>query len=227
MWGMSRDPLHAIARLADPVRRRLYDVVASRSQPTSREAAADAVGIRRSLAAYHLDKLVDDGLLDASYARTGDRTGPGAGRTSKLYRRSRAEFAASVPPRDYERAALLLAAALDHEQTGAARAGLLEGARRVGGATVADDAAPAAEGSDPLMAALARTGYEPVLEDGGVIRLRNCPFHRLATEHRDLICGMNLALVQGMIDALPPAGRAARLDRREQGCCVAVSLGAR
>jgi predicted ArsR family transcriptional regulator len=184
------------------------------------------VGIRRSLAAYHLDKLVDDGLLDASYARTGERTGPGAGRTSKLYRRSGAEFAASVPPRDYERAALLLAAALDHEQTGAARAGLLDGAHRVGGATVAGGAA-AAEGSDPLMAALARTGYEPVLEHGSVIRLRNCPFHRLATEHRDLICGMNLALVQGMIDALPPAGRAARLDRREQGCCVAVSLGAR
>jgi predicted ArsR family transcriptional regulator len=222
---MHRDPLHAIARLADPVRRRLYDVVAARTQPTSREAAAEAVGIRRSLAAYHLDKLVDDGLLDASYARTGERTGPGAGRTSKLYRRSGAEFAASVPPRDYERAALLLAAALDDEQAGRARAGLLDGANRVGRATItAADRSAVAGGADPLMAALERTGYEPVLDGGSVIRLRNCPFHRLATEHRDLICGMNLALVQGMIDALPAAGRGARLDRREQGCCVAVSL---
>src|SRR5215471_17349463 len=155
---MSRDPLRAIGRLADPVRRRLYDIVASRSQPTSREAAAEEAGIRRSLAAYHLDKLVAEGLLDTSYARTGERTGPGAGRTAKLYRRSDAEFSASLPPRDYERAAVLLAAALDREPTGAARTALVEGAYRLGRETVA----PAGEDADPLVNALAATGYEPV-----------------------------------------------------------------
>jgi len=215
---MSRDPLHAIGRLAEPVRRRLYDIVASRPQPTSREAAAEEAGIRRSLAAYHLDKLVAEGLLETSYARTGERTGPGAGRTAKLYRRSDAEFSASLPPRDYERAAGLLAAALEHEPSGAARTALVDGAYRLGRETVS----PAGDDADPLVNALAATGYEPVCA-GADIRLRNCPFHRLAEQHRDLICGMNVSLVQGMIDALPGDGRTARLDRGAAGCCVAVA----
>ena len=215
---MSRDPLHAIGRLAEPARRRLYDIVASRPQPTSREAAAEEAGIRRSLAAYHLDKLVAEGLLETSYARTGERTGPGAGRTAKLYRRSDAEFSASLPPRDYERAAGLLAAALEHEPSGAARTALVDGAYRLGRETVS----PAGDDADPLVNALAATGYEPVCA-GADIRLRNCPFHHLAEQHRDLICGMNVSLVQGMIDALPGDGRTARLDRGAAGCCVAVA----
>jgi predicted ArsR family transcriptional regulator len=213
-----RDPLRAIGRLADPVRRRLYDIVSSRSQPTSREAAAEAAGIRRSLAAYHLDKLVAEGLLETSYARIGERTGPGAGRPAKLYRRSDREFSASMPPRDYERAALLLAAALDREPTGAARTALVDGAYRVGRESVD----PSGDDADPLVNALAATGYEPVCI-GGDIRLRNCPFHHLAAEHRDLICGMNVSLVQGMIDGLPDDGRTARLDRGATGCCVAIA----
>jgi predicted ArsR family transcriptional regulator len=216
------DPLRAIGRLADPVRRRLYDIVSSRPQPTSREAAAEAAGIRRSLAAYHLDRLVAEGLLETSYARTGERTGPGAGRTAKLYRRSDEEISASLPPRDYERAALLLAAALDREPTGAARSALIDGAYRVGRASVG----VSGEDADPLVNALAATGYEPACVEGD-IRLRNCPFHHLAQEHRDLICGMNVSLVQGMIDALPGDGRTARLDRGQTGCCVAVSVRAR
>ena len=215
---MSKDPLRAIGRLADPVRRRLYDIVSSRSQPTSREDAAQAAGIRRSLAAYHLDRLVAEGLLETSYARTGERTGPGAGRTAKLYRRSDAEISASLPPRDYERAAVLLAAALEHEPTGAARTALVDGAYRLGRASVD----PAGEDPDPLVNALAAAGYEPVCAEGD-IRLHNCPFHHLAEGHRDLICGMNVSLVQGMIDALPGDARTARLDRGPTGCCVAIA----
>jgi len=212
---MPRDPLQALARLADPVRRRLYDVVASRLQPTSREAAAQAVGIRRSLAAYHLDKLVDDGLLETSYARTGERTGPGAGRTSKLYRRAEAEFSASVPARDYERAALLMADAIDAGGEDA-RTALMTRARTAG--------LDLAAGDGSLMETLAAAGYEPYL-DAGTIRLRNCPFHRLADRHRELVCDMNLALVGGLLDALPDEGRRPLLDRREHGCCVAIPAG--
>jgi predicted ArsR family transcriptional regulator len=209
------DPLQALARLADPVRRRLYDVVASRLQPTSREAAARAVGIRRSLAAYHLDKLVDDGLLETSYARTGERTGPGAGRTSKLYRRAEAEFSASVPARDYERAAQLMADAIDAGGEDA-RTALMTRARTAG--------LDLAAGDESLMETLAAAGYEPYL-DAGTIRLRNCPFHRLADRHRELVCDMNLALVGGLLDALPDEGRRPLLDRREHGCCVAIPAG--
>jgi predicted ArsR family transcriptional regulator len=210
---VTRDPLHALARLADPVRRRLYDVVAGRQQPTSRDAAAEAVGIRRSLAAYHLDKLVEDGLLETSYARTGDRTGPGAGRTSKLYRRADAEYSASVPAREYERAALLMAAAI--EAGGAdARAALMARAGAAG--------RDLADGGGPLVELLASAGYEPYV-DAGTIRFRNCPFRRLADRHRELVCDMNLALVSGLLDAAGTAEPCrAVLDQRERGCCVAL-----
>jgi predicted ArsR family transcriptional regulator len=216
---MTRDPLQAVARLADPVRRRLYEFVASRAGLTSREAAAEATGISRSLAAYHLDKLAADGLLETEYARTGERRGPGAGRTSKLYRRTDAELAVTLPRRDYERAAQLLAAALDSDPSGAARAGLIAGAREVGhgaaGATGEQDR------DDRLVRALHDAGYEP-FEDDGEIRLRNCPFHHLAQDHRDLICSMNHALIEGMLEGLPAAGRTVRLDPRPGCCCVVV-----
>jgi predicted ArsR family transcriptional regulator len=214
------DPLHAVARLADPVRRRLYEFVASRTGLTSREAAAEATGVSRSLAAYHLDKLAADGLLETAYARTGRRTGPGAGRTAKLYRRSDTEVAVNLPPRDYERAAQLLAAALESDPSGAARAGLMAGAREVGQG--AADAVRDARGGDPLVRALRDAGYEPFDSDGE-IRLRNCPFHHLAEGHRDLICSMNHALIDGMLQGLPATGRAARLDPRPGCCCVAIA----
>src|SRR5918911_20308 len=53
----------------------------------------------RDLAAFHLDKLVEAGLLEASFRRLGERRGPGAGRPAKLYRRGAGEVAASLPPR--------------------------------------------------------------------------------------------------------------------------------
>jgi predicted ArsR family transcriptional regulator len=219
---MPVDPFQAVGRLADPLRRRLYEYVVSRAAPTSREAAAAATGITRSLAAYHLDKLAADGLLATVYARTGERTGPGAGRTSKLYRRSDAELAVNLPPRDYERAAQLLAAALDSDPSGEARAGLMAGAREVGRGAVAPAPEPAGGEPDPLLHALTDAGYEPFLDDGREIRLRNCPFHHLAQQHRDLICAMNHSLIEGMLDGLGAPGRSARLDPRPGCCCVAV-----
>jgi len=96
-----------------------------------------------------------------------------------------------------------------------AEGGLVPAERRVVESPAGDDA-------DPLVNALAATGYEPVCA-GDDIRLRNCPFHQLAAQHRDLICGMNVSLVQGMIDALPDDGRTARLDRGATGCCVAIA----
>src|SRR5579885_2681097 len=94
------DDLDALTALADPVRRRLYEVVCDARRPTGREAAA-AAGLSRSLAAYHLDRLARSGLLEVSYGRPPGRGGPGAGRPAKLYRRASAEFALCAPPRDY------------------------------------------------------------------------------------------------------------------------------
>jgi predicted ArsR family transcriptional regulator len=215
--------LHALSRLDDPVRRTLYDLVARREKASSRDEVARAAGIGRSLAAYHLDKLVADGLLVASYARTGGRSGPGAGRTSKLYRRSEEEFSVSLPARDYESAALLFADALDRDESGAAGSRLAEGARALGREAGRRHARGDAD-PDPLLGVLEQRGYEPARGADGAVRLGNCPFHHLAARYRDLVCGMNLALVEGVLEGLAIPAHAV-LDPLPGGCCVAVLRG--
>src|SRR4051812_34198583 len=103
----------AVAALAEPTRRRLYEYVVRRPQPVGRDEAAGAVGVPRATTAFHLDRLVADGLLEVSFERRSGRTGPGAGRPAKLYRRSDCAVAVSLPARHYELAAELLAAAVE------------------------------------------------------------------------------------------------------------------
>ncbi len=126
----SPESIDAIAALGDPTRRALYEMVAAADHPVGRDEAADAVGVARQTAAYHLDRLAAEGLLDIEYLRLSGRTGPGAGRPAKLYRRSAAEHAVSVPPRRYLLAASIL---LEAVASGAVPAsGLADAARRVG-----------------------------------------------------------------------------------------------
>src|SRR5690242_21665345 len=99
--------LASLSSLDDPVRRRLYEVVTRQPGPMGRDEAAAAAGIGRALAVYHLDKLVESGLLAATYQRPAGRSGPGAGRPAKLYARAEREFTVTVPPRTYELAARL------------------------------------------------------------------------------------------------------------------------
>src|SRR5579859_2622828 len=146
--------LTSVSCLSDPVRRRLYDFVAGSPEPVGRDKAASAAGIGRALAVYHLDKLVESGLLTASYQRPGGRTGPGAGRPAKLYARSDREFAVTVPPREYELAARLLVQAVEADSSGRSRAVLLEAARQLGAELAGAEAAG-------LEATLAGHGYEP------------------------------------------------------------------
>jgi predicted ArsR family transcriptional regulator len=214
----SRDAeIARLATLEDPLRRRLYDLVARSSEPVGREQAAAVAGIGRTLAAYHLDKLVEQGLLTASYRRPEGRAGPGAGRPAKLYARAEREVAVSVPPREYELAAGLLADAAEEDETGAARERLHEVAERAG--RLAGAALPR---SRSIEAALRERGYEPFRDEGGVLRARNCPFHNLAAEHRDLVCGMNVAFVKGLLEGLDTTGPEVRLDPHPGRCCVTV-----
>src|ERR687886_812552 len=104
--------LEAISLLQDPARRGLYEYVASANREVSRNEAAEAVGLQRTLAAFHLDRLAGAGLLEVTYRRLTGRTGPGAGRPAKLYTRASAEYAVSLPPRQYDLAAELLAEAV-------------------------------------------------------------------------------------------------------------------
>src|ERR1700760_2881343 len=124
--------LPSLSSLDDPARRRLYEVVTLQSGPVSREEAASGAGIGRALAVYHLDKLVESGLLTASYQRPPGRSGPGAGRPAKMYARSDREFAVTVPPREYELAAGLLVRGAEPDRSARSGPALAGAARRLG-----------------------------------------------------------------------------------------------
>lgn len=209
--------LDPIAPLAEPVRRRLYEFVVAQGAPVDRDEAAAGAGVARPLAAFHLDRLAEAGLLDVEYRRRSGRVGPGAGRPAKFYRRaSRPDIAVSLPPRDYNLAARILADAVDDrsgDRQPVLEAAAAQGVRIAGGDPPADRAS--------LIGLLTRQGYEPVEDPDGVIRLRNCPFHALVAEHLELTCSMNLALLGGVLSASTGTGVAA-VPRPTAGfCCVA------
>ena len=221
------DDVAGVFSLGDPVRRSLYEYVVARGEPVGRDEAAEAVGISRSLAAYHLDRMVEDGLLEFSFARRTGRTGPGAGRPAKLYERSPRQFQINLPPRDYEIAAHLLATAVEGEKTGRARASLEEASRALGQELAAetDRRRSGGDGRDAAAVVeevLGERGYEPFRDEDGAIRLRNCPFDRLADAHRELICGMNLCLLEEAVAGARGAGLHAVLDPLPGMCCVAL-----
>jgi predicted ArsR family transcriptional regulator len=218
--------LAALSGLDDQVRRRLYQFVASRGEPVGRDEAAAAVGIGRPLAAYHRDKLVELGLLNASFQRPTGRRGPGAGRPAKVYVRSEHEFAVTVPPRAYELAARLLAAAVESDVSGAGRDALRKAAWKFGtdaGMHARDAGSGQESGQQAVQDALGAYGYEPWRGEDDAIRLRNCPFHKLAAQHRDVVCGMNLALIDGLVSGLSASGLRPVLDPRPGCCCVTIS----
>ena len=221
--------LTGLAGLGDPIRRALYRHVAERGVPVSRDEAAHAAGISRPLAAYHLDKLVDDGLLEPRYHRRGSRRGPGAGRPAKHYVRADRQIELSLPTRDYAALAELLAGAVQADPTGAAQAALNRAAASLG-AELGTEAAATLVQADPdqvltaVRQALAARGYEPHDDPDGTIRLRNCPFDRIAAHHPQLICGANHAMLQGLTDQLdgdPPIQ--AVLDPQPGRCCVVLT----
>jgi predicted ArsR family transcriptional regulator len=223
--------IEAIALLDEPARRALYDAVVDADRPISRDEAAAAADVTRALAAFHLDRLVAAGLLVAGYRRLSGRTGPGAGRPSKLYRRGPREIAVSLPERTYEVPAELMARALERLGDGRPPEALRKAAHDFGEGIGAD--ARARSGPRPsrrrlreaLVETLEARGYEPLETTSGEIRLGNCPFHALVDEHRDLVCGMNLALTEGVIDGLAHDRLTARLDPQPGRCCVAIATG--
>lgn len=216
MSSASDDPLSGLSALADPVRRRLYEHVATRDEPVGREDAATAVDVTRTLAAYHLDRLVDAGLLEASYARPAGRTGPGAGRPAKLYRRVRDEVGVTVPPRDYGLLAEILVAAVADCDSPEVRE-RVAAAAEAHGRSIAD-----ADGDGDLASTLTRLGYEPATTQAGDLALRNCPFHRVASREKALVCGLNHAFVRGILAGRGDTPDRADLVPHERYCCVVV-----
>jgi predicted ArsR family transcriptional regulator len=225
----STDDVEAIALLDEPVRRSLYEWVVTQRDPVGRDQAAAAVGVSRALAAFHLDRLATGGLLRTEYRRLSGRTGPGAGRPAKLYARGPREVRVSLPERQYEVAAEIMADALEEMSDALPPETLVSAAHRVG-ESVGREARSAAgprpsrkRRREALIGALAARGYEPH-DDHGVIRFGNCPFHALVERHRDLVCGMNVALADGLLEGAGEDGATARLDRQPGLCCVAIEL---
>ena len=223
------DRVAGVAALAEPVRRDLYLYVVAQPDAVSRDEAAAGVNVPRHTAKFHLDRLVDEGLLAVEFRRLSGRRGPGAGRPAKLYRRAADEIAVSLPERRYGLAGALMAQAIDDAtRDGTPVVDSLHAAASAFGATLGEEARAATEkesahvdATSAACAALASCGYEPYVADD-TITLRNCPFHALVQEHTDLVCGMNLALVSAVTGPLG-SGLTPRLDPADGRCCVVVA----
>src|SRR5262245_26494381 len=225
------DDLAAIGLLEEPTRRRLYELVASGHEAIGRDAAAQALGISRELAAFHLDRLVAAGLLEAGYRRLGSRSGPGAGRPAKVYRRADREISVALPPRRYETIADLFAEELLRLSAGErqgvpAPAAVGEAARargREAGAQARGAAGPGltqAELQTALARVLAEAGYEPEAAADGSVSLCNCPYRAVAEAHRDLTCSVNYAWLQGLADGLGELALVPAFTPTPGRCCV-------
>jgi len=208
-----------VAALAEPNRLALFRLIRRSEVPLGRDDLATMTGLPRATVAFHLERLVAVGALEVEFARRSGRTGPGAGRPAKWYVAATEEVSASIPPRSYDLAGDLLASAAEtSDQTGAPiRACLAAVAeargRELGGA------------GRSLTDALTDVGYEPELEHDGAVRLSNCPFHRLASRHTELICSANVSLVRGLVEETGEL-RDVRLEPSPPGCCVRIGPAA-
>jgi predicted ArsR family transcriptional regulator len=217
-----------IGALAEPARRELYLYVAAQSEPVGRDQVSAGTRLPRHVVKFHLDKLVDEGLLETEFRRLSGKQGPGAGRPAKLYRRAAREVSVTLPERHYELAGQILAdaveeAAADGQPVLAAvtRAAALTGRRMAAQARTATRGRATGSSLVTVAEVLATHGYEPRVQAAGVV-LANCPFHALAKQHTQLVCGMNLDVVTALIDELGAADVEARLDPAPGRCCVAL-----
>jgi predicted ArsR family transcriptional regulator len=218
----------SVELLAEPTRRQVYDAVRAQDEPMTREAVAGAVGISQRLAAFHLDRLADAGLLLVDFARPAGRRGPGAGRPAKRYRAAAVQVQVAIPPRRYNVVARILAKAVEQDPADA-RAAAAEAAYDEGRAAARE--VPGTRGRGTRVGrigdVLSVLGFEPQeQQEQHRLRLRNCPFHEAVDVAPQLVCGLNQRLVSGVIDGLGLAETcAAQPDGVPPDCCVSVHLG--
>jgi predicted ArsR family transcriptional regulator len=211
----ARRRIAAVAALADDGRRAIYRYVSGSPEPVGRDEVAASAGLSRSTAAFHLDRLAEEGLLEVQYRRRGKRTGPGSGRPAKLYARASTELAVTLPERHYDLAADLLARAIERSgETGVDVRTAVRDVSEEAGRTIG-------EGASSLLDALERSGFEPTPETGDVV-LGNCPFHRLAQQHTSLVCDLNRSLVDGIRAGAEDTSCAVLADPGAGRCCVRI-----
>lgn len=221
--------IQSVAALADDLRRGMYTFCRRARRPVSRDEAAAEVGISRKLAAFHLDKLVDAGLLRARYEPVrGIRK---AGRTPKVYEPTDTSLCVAIPDRRHD---LLADVLIDAVLTEGADESASDAALRVAGERGVElgererrDSRPGRLGAERALTlaetTLARLGFEPHREGPTRVRLRNCPFHPLAARAPGLVCGLNHALLTGFLDGLQASSAEARLAPAPGECCVELT----
>nr|WP_245959945.1 transcriptional regulator [Prauserella flavalba] len=224
----------------------MYRFIRAARRPVTRDEAAAAVGISRKLAAFHLDKLVDAGVLQAGYQPvSGIRK---VGRAPKVYQPVAADIRVSIPPRQPDLLADILVDAVlsgtqsddsdnrddsdngdedGRERDGQVRRAALRAARRRGhriGAAEREQARPGRLGAERALtltaAVLGRHGFDPDRGSSTCLRLGTCPFHPLADRAPELVCGINHAFLAGLLDGLGAATVEAVLDPHAGECCV-------
>ena len=218
-----------VAALGEPIRRALYRYLMAQDRAVSRDDAAAGIGVPRHVAKFHLDKLEEDGLVEAEFSRPPGRSGPGAGRPAKLYRRSPREWSVSLPERRYDFAGRLMVQAISAaESSGAPVSEALQASATEAGRAMGEDArrraGPAFTEAQLLSAArqvLGEYGYEP-RPSASLVTLANCPFHALAKDYTELVCGMNLDLMRGLVKGLGSRVLEARLEPAPDRCCVVL-----
>lgn len=226
---MMDDPaIHAIAALDDDLRRGMYEFIRGAHRPVTRDEAAAAVGISRKLAAFHLDKLVETGALRAHYAAPGRIRR--VGRMPKVYEPSGMDIRVNIPPRSYDLlAGILLDAVLaEPQEEGNAQDAAMRVAREHGYAAGVAERQRSRWGW--LGPGLALTLISGMLEHYGFepgrsaapdrVLLRNCPFHPFAARSPELVCGINLGFLSGVIDGLETSAIEAILRPCPGQCCV-------
>jgi len=217
--------MEMIAALVEPGRRALYEFVVSRApDEVSRDEAAAALDMPRPLAAFHLDRLVQSGLLEPAYRRLSGRTGPGAGRPSKLYRLTSERVAVSLPPQRYDLLAMITVESLAMHPGDVSLEDVCATAEAIGRALGRRARAGGAGGPalEAVSRALDEQGFAPAIEADGTLRMRNCPFSALTERFRSTICSINLALHRGLLEGLGTPGLGAELAPVPHRCCVAI-----
>ncbi|MBS4727963.1 transcriptional regulator [Mycobacterium sp. SM1] len=220
-----RDAIRAVAALDEGVRRRLFDFVRSAGHPISRDEAAAAAGISRNLAAFHLDRLVDAGLLRFRFRREG---APRVGRRPKVYEPVAEAIRVSIPERRHELLAeILVEAVLGESSEVSATTAAASAARQRGhdAGAARRNILPAGtpETEQGLVTAekiITDYGFEPARISPHCIRLRNCPFHPIAQRAPELVCELNYAFMQGILDGLRLKAVAAVRSPAAGECCV-------
>ena len=220
------EQVKGVAALENLLSRRAYELVIEQGW-VSRDEAAATLDLARSVAAFHLEKLVKSGLLKVRFERLSGKRGPGAGRPTKLYGRSDRDFDLSLPPRRYDLAGSLLADAITRANSESTPIGeAVSQVARETGQRVGFENSVSGDGSVnevALIHVLERHGYEPK-KLGSQITLLNCPFDNLAEQYRDLVCGMNFEFISGVVDGIGESEKYTTRLLPETGyCCVRLN----